>query len=171
MLQVSFRKETKEKFMKIGGSKILSAALAVALLGSAAIAQGPPAGMHGGGMFSEHALEFFADILNLSDAQQAQIKQITTASKTTMEPLFQQEMQSRKAMMQLAMSGAFDDAKAQTIAQQSAQVHSQIELEHARVVSQAYQILTAAQKTQLSQFLAKREQRMQEQMQGKTGSE
>jgi Spy/CpxP family protein refolding chaperone len=157
--------------MKIGGSKILSAALAVALLGSVAIAQGPRPGMHGGGMFSEHSLEFFADILNLSDAQQAQIKQITTASKATMEPLFQQEMQNRKAMMQLAMSGAFDDAKAQTIAQQSAQVNSQIELEHARVISQAYQVLTAAQKTQLSQLLAKREQRMQEHMQGKTGSE
>lgn len=156
--------------MKIGGSKILSVALAVSLLGSVAIAQGPR-GMGGGGMFAEHSLEFFADILNLSDAQQAQIKQITTASKATMEPLFQQEMQNRKALMQLAMSGAFDDAKAQTIAQQSAQVHSQIEVEHARAISQAYQLLTVDQKAKLSQFLAKREQRMQEHMQAKTGSE
>jgi Spy/CpxP family protein refolding chaperone len=171
MLQSEFPKGNEGEVMKIGGSKILSTALAVALLGSVAIAQGPRAGMHGGGMFSEHSLDFFADILNLSDAQQAQIKQITSASKATMEPLFQQEMQNRKAMMQLAMSGAFDDAKAQTIAQQSAQIHSQIELEHARVISQAYQVLTAAQKTQLSQFLAKREQRMQEHMQAKTGSE
>ena len=158
--------------MKIGGSKVLSAALAMALLGSAAFAQGPPPErMHGGGMFSEHMLDFFADILNLIDAQQAQVKQIMTAARPTLEPLFQQEMQNKKAMMQLAMSGNFDEAKAQTIAQQSAQIHSQLELEHARVAAQAHQVLTADQKTKLSQFLAKREQRMQEHMQGKSGPE
>jgi Spy/CpxP family protein refolding chaperone len=157
--------------MKIEGSKVLSAALAIALLGSVAVAQGPPAGMHRGGMFSGHGRDFFAAVLDLSDAQQAQIKQITTASKSTIKPLFQQERQNRQAMMQLVMSGSFDEAKAQGIAQQSAQVQSQIEVEHARIMAQAYQVLTADQKTKLSQFLAKREQQMQERMQGKPASE
>jgi len=153
--------------MKIGSMKVLSVALSLALLGSVAIAQGPPMGgpPHEGGFFGEHSLDFFADMLNLTDAQQVQIKQIMAAAKPTLEPLFQQEMQNKKAMMQLAMSGNFDEAKAQTLAQQASQAHIQLEVEHARTISQAYQILTAEQKTKLSQFMAKREQRMQEHMQ------
>lgn len=152
--------------MKVTRSRILSAALAFALLGSIAIAQGPPRGpMHEGGFFSEHMLDFFSDYLNLSDAQQAQIKQIMTSAKPTMEPLLQQEMQNRKALMQLVMSGTFDESKAQSLAQQSATVHAQLEVAHARAASQAYQVLTAEQKTELSQLMAKREQRMQQHMQ------
>jgi len=157
--------------MKISSSKVLSVAVALALLGAVAIAQGPPMGgrPHEGGYFGEHSLEFFSDILNLSDAQQTQIKQIMEASRPAMEPLFQQEMQNKKAMMQLAMSGNFDEAKAQTLAQQASQAHIQLEVEHARAISQAYQVLTADQKTKLAQFMAKREQRMQEHMQEHMG--
>ena len=152
--------------MKVASSRILSVALAIALLGSVAIAQGPPRGpMHEGGFFGEHMMEFFSDYLNLSDAQQAQIKQIMTSTRPTLEPLFKQEMQNKKAMMQLAMSGNFDEAKAQSLAQQSATVHAQLEVAHARAAAQAYQVLTAEQKTKLSEFMAKREQRRQEHMQ------
>ena len=153
--------------MKVTSSRMLSAALAIILLGSVAIAQGPPrGGMHEGGFFGEHMMEFFSDFLNLSDAQQAQIKQIMESARPTLEPLFHQEMQNKKDMMQLAMSGTFDEAKAQALAQQSASVHAQLEVAHARAASQAYQVLTAEQKTKLSEFLAKREQHMQEHMHG-----
>jgi len=149
--------------MKIDRSKVLSVALSLALLGSVAVAQGRPmGGPHEGGFFGEHSLEFFADILNLTDAQQTQIKQIIASAKPTLEPLFRQEMESKKAIMQLAMSGNFDEAKAQSLAQQASQAHVQLEVEHARAISQAYQVLTPEQKTKLAQFLAKREQRMQE---------
>jgi len=152
--------------MKAASSKVLSVALAFALLGSIAIAQGPPRGpMHGGGFFGEHMLDFFSDVLNLSDAQQAQIKQILESNRPTVEPLFQQEMQNKKAMKQLIMSGNFDEAKAEALAKQSATVHAQIEVAHARALAQAYQVLTAEQKTKLSEFMARREQRMREHMQ------
>ena len=59
-------------------------------------------------------------------------------------------------MMQLIQSGNFDEAKAQTIAAQGAQVHAQLEVQHARIASEAYQVLTADQKTKLAQFIAKR---------------
>ena len=152
--------------MKVTNSQVLSVALAFALLGSVAIAQGPPRGpMHEGGFFGEHALDFFSDVLNLSDAQQAQIKQIMESNRPTVEPLFQQEMQNKKAMKQLIMSGNFDEAKAQSLAKQSATVHAQMEVAHARALAQAYQVLTAEQKTKLSEFMARREQRMQQHMQ------
>jgi len=153
--------------MKVTSSRILSVALAVALLGSVAIAQGPPRGpMHEGGFFGEHMLDFFADVLNLSDAQQAQIKQIMESARPSLEPLFHQEMQNKKAMMQLVMSGNFDEAKAQALAQQSATLHAQLEVAHAKAANQAYQVLTAEQKTKLSEFMERREQHMQEHMHG-----
>jgi Spy/CpxP family protein refolding chaperone len=67
-------------------------------------------------------------------------------------------------MMQLITSGSFDEAKAQAIATQAAQTHAQLEVEHAKVVSQAYQLLTAEQKTELAAIMAKHQQRMQERM-------
>jgi len=152
--------------MKVTSSRILSVALAFALLGSVAIAQGPPRGhWHGSDFFGGHMLDFFSDVLNLSDAQQAQIKQIMTAARSTSEPLFRQEMQNKKAMKQLIMSGNFDEAKAQSLAQQSATVHAQMEVTHARALAQAYQVLTAEQRTKLGELMARREQRMQQHMQ------
>jgi Spy/CpxP family protein refolding chaperone len=66
--------------------------------------------------------------------------------------------------MQLITGGNFEEAKAQAIASQEAQTHVQLEVEHAKVVSQAYQVLTAEQKTELNEIMAKHEQRMQERM-------
>ncbi len=80
------------------------------------------------------------DYLDLSDAQRAQMKQIMVKEKPTMEPLFKQEMDSHKQMMQLIQSGTFDEAKAQAIATQGAQIHAQLEVQHARVDSEAYQV-------------------------------
>ena len=76
----------------------------------------------------------------------------------------EQERQSHQAMMQLITSGTFDEAKAQAIANQSAQTHAQLEMEHARVTSQAYQVLTPEQKTELNEIMAKHQQRMEEHM-------
>ena len=155
--------------MKIGGSKVLSATLALALLGSVAVAQGPH-GPHGD-MFGGPGLGFFADVLNLTEAQQTQIKQIFEGAKPTLEPLMEQEHQSHKAMMQLITGGNFDEAKAQSIAQQEASVHQQMEVEHAKLFAQAYQVLTASQKTQLAQIMANREARMQQHMEEKSSQQ
>ncbi len=145
-------------------SKMSFAALAVVLVAGIAIAQ-PHGGPHGGDFFGGPMLGMFADYLDLSDAQQAQIKQIIAKEQPALEPLFQQEMQSHEQMMQLIQSVSFDEAKAQAIATQGAQVHAQLEVQHARIASEAYQVLTADQKTKLAQFMAKRQQRFEQHMQ------
>jgi Spy/CpxP family protein refolding chaperone len=148
--------------MKFVRSKISLVALAIVLVTGVAIAQ-RPGGPHGGGdFFGGPMLGFFADYLDLSDAQQAQIKAIIAKEKPALKPLFEQEMQSHEQMLQLIQSSTFDEAKATAIANQAAQIHAQLEVQHAVVASQAYQVLTADQKTKLAQFIAKREQRMQE---------
>jgi Spy/CpxP family protein refolding chaperone len=146
-------------------SKMSFAALAIVLVAGLAMAQhhGGPRG--GGDFFGGPMLGFFTDYLDLTDAQQAQIKQIIAKEKPAMEPLFKQEMQTHEQMMQLIQSGTFDEAKAQTIATQGAQVHAQLEVQHARIASEAYQVLTADQKTKLAQFITKKEQRFEQHMQ------
>jgi protein CpxP len=150
--------------MKFSRGKISFAALVVVLVAGIALAE-PHGGPHGGGdFFGGPMLGFFADYLDLTDAQHAQIKQIISKEKPALEPLFKQEMQSREQMMQLIQSGTFDESKAQAIATQGAQVHAQLEVQHARIASEAYQVLTAEQKTKLAQFIAKREQRFEQHM-------
>ena len=145
-------------------------ALAVVLAAGIAMAQ-PHGGPHGGGdFFGGGMMGFFSDYLDLTDAQQAQIKQIVTKEKPALEPLFKQEMQTHEQMMQLIQSGSFDEAKAQAIATQGAQIHSQLEVQHARIANEAYQVLTADQKTKLAQYITKREQRFEQHME-KQGSQ
>jgi len=151
--------------MKFSGGRMSIAALAIVLVAGIAIAQ-PHGGPHGGGdFFGGPMLGFFTDYLDLSDAQQAQIKQIITKEKPALKPLFKEEMQSHEQMMALIQSGSFDEAKAQAIATQGAQVRAQLEVQHARIASEAYQVLTADQKTKLAQFMAKRQQRFEQHMQ------
>jgi protein CpxP len=151
--------------MKFTRSKMSFAALAIVLVAGLAVAE-PHGGPRGGGDFFGGMM---FDYLDLSDAQRAQIKQIMEKEKPTFEPLFKQEMESHKQMMQLVQSG-FDEAKAQAIATQGAQIHAQLEVQHARVASEAYQVLTAEQKTKLAQFMAKREQRFEQHMQEREGA-
>jgi Spy/CpxP family protein refolding chaperone len=151
--------------MKFSRTKMSFVALVIVLAAGIAIAQ-PHGGRRGGGDFlGGPMLGFFTDYLDLSDVQQAQIKQIIAKEKPALEPLFKQEMQSHEQMMQLIQSGNFDEGKAQAIATQGAQVHAQLEVQHARIASQSYQVLTADQKTKLAQFIAKREQRFEQHMQ------
>ena len=103
--------------------------------------------------------------LNLTDDQRAQIKTIFQNEKGNMKPLMQQEMAAHQQMMQLITTGAFDQAKANAIATQEAQTHAQIQVEHAKIASQIYQLLTSEQKTQIADIMAKHQQRMQEHMQ------
>lgn len=145
-------------------SKMSIAALAIVLVTGIAIAQ-PHGGPRGGDFFGGPMMGFFSDYLDLTDAQQAQIKQIIAKEKPALEALFQQEMQTHEQMMALIQSGTFDETKAQTIATQGAQVHAQLEVQHGRVANEAYQVLTADQKTKLAQFISKREQRFEQRMQ------
>ena len=146
-------------------SKMSLAALAIVLVAGIAIAE-PHGGPRGGGdFFGGPMLGFFTDYLDLSDAQQAQIKQIMAKEKPTHGTSVQAGNADHEQMMQLIQSGTFDEAKAQAIATQGAQIHAQLEVQHARVASEAYQVLTAEQKTKLAQFISKREQRFEQHMQ------
>ena len=142
--------------------RFLSTAAAIFLGVSALFAQG----MHGHGPDGDfgHMLGFYADKLDLSAAQQDQMKAIWEKEKTTLKPLMEQMRQNHIAMNNLATSGPFDEAKTRAQATQNAQTMIELEVQHARIKSEMMQLLTADQKTKLQQIEAEHESRMQDHM-------
>ncbi len=148
--------------MKRNRFKMLGAGLALLLMVGFAVSQeaGTSMGPRHHRAFGHGPLGFFTKALDLTDAQRAQIKQIIANEKPTLHPLMVQEGQAHQQMMQLVTSGNFDENKAQAIISQETQAHSQIELEHAKIMSQAYQVLTPDQKTKFAQLQTKHQQWM-----------
>jgi periplasmic protein CpxP/Spy len=155
----------KSKTAKLALFGVLAFTLVVGI-GFAVAEDGP---MHHHGMHDEFmggpGMGFLMHELNLTEEQHAQIKQIIQNEKGTIHPLMQQEFQAHQQMMQLITSGSFDETKATTIASQEAQTHMQMEVEHAKIGSQIYQLLSADQKAKVADLMAKHQQRMQEHMQ------
>ena len=157
----------KSKTTKIALFGLLAVALAVGL--AFAQAEGDQThhrgmGMHRGFM-GGHEMGFPLHALNLTDDQRTQVKQIFQNEKANIHPLMQQESQAHQQMMQLVTSGNFDQAKATAIASQEAQTHIQMQVEHAKIASQIYQLLSSDQKAKVADMMAKHQQRMQEHMQ------
>lgn len=150
---------------------ILIIALAgLALIAGAAYAAdqgegGPHRGMHHAYMGGGPGFGMFLHHLNLTDDQRAQVKQIMQNEKGNMKPLMQQEGQVHQQMMQLITSGKFDENSAGAIIRGEAQTHMQLEMEHAKIASQIYALLSSDQKAKLSDIMAKHQQRMQEMQQ------
>ena len=147
--------------MKSNRIKVVIAALVLTLLVAVGVSQTVKRahmhGMHGDGMFSEHALGFLTRYLNLNEAQQAQAKEIFAKEKPTLDSLSQQMKQGHDALMQLETSGAFDENKVRGVASQQTQTMTDLIVEKARIHSQLFQILTPEQKTKMTQLMSKHE--------------
>ena len=147
--------------MKLRSLMIGGVLLAVALGGALAVSQNLRKAHYGGdGFMGGRMFGFFADYLDLSDAQQAQAKEIMAKEKPSLQPLLRQRMQAEKQLRELAMAGNFDESKVRDIANQQAQVMTEITVQKARIESELFQLLTPEQKTKLNQFIDKHEQRM-----------
>jgi len=140
--------------MKSTHIRILTIGAAVLLVAAAAIAEGRH-GYGGPGGF-RHMLQQ----LDLTSAQQEQVKAIWAKEKPTLQPLMQQLRQNHSAMSALEASGPFDEAKTRALATQNSQTMIELQVEHARIKSEVMQILTADQKAKLAQMEANREARM-----------
>lgn len=143
---------------------MILAAVAILVTGIAvAVAQGP---MHHRGFGPEqHMLGFLTKELDLTEAQQAQVKDIFTKEKPTIGPLMMQKGQLHQQLMQEAISGTFNPNKVQALAAQQGQLETALAVEHAKIASQIFNILTPDQKTKAQQLLQQHQQRMQQHMQ------
>ena len=105
--------------------------------------------------------------LNLTDAQQTQIKSIMADSRTRTKPLMQQLRQNEQAQ-NANINGNFDEAAARAFADKQAQIMSNLIVEKQRTKSQIYSVLTPDQRQKALQLMQQHEQRRQERMQKKS---
>ena len=149
------------------------AAIILALVAGVAVtlaAQGPhrgfarEIGMEGrGGWMLKHMTRE----LNLTDAQQAQVKSIMQAERAKIEPIMQQLRQNEQAENAI-INGNFDETQARAFANKQAQLMSDMIVEKQRIKSQIYTVLTPEQRQKALQLMQEREQRRQEHMQKKS---
>ena len=118
---------------------------------------GGPRGPHGphGGNLVEH----LSRALDLTDAQKAQVKQIEDSLRESTKSLHEQLAKSGDGGGPLdGFREGFDEAAVRSAAQARAAVHVEMEVAHARAMSQIYALLTDAQKAKLAELRQQFEQ-------------
>jgi periplasmic protein CpxP/Spy len=131
-------------------------------LAASAFAQGPRYGFRHHGWMLKHMVRE----LNLTDAQQTQIKSILADERSKIKPLMQQMRQNEQAQ-NAAMNGSFDEAQARAFAGKQAQIMSDLIVEKQRAKSQIYAVLTPDQRQKALQLMQEHQQRRQERLQKK----
>lgn len=151
------------KFLAISGTLVIALVFAGAAIGQGMHRHGGHMGDFGFG-FGPHMLSYFTDVLDLTQAQQDQIKGILDKEKSTVQPLMQQLMQAHKDLSNLENSGTFDEAKIRAIVAQNTPALTELLVQKARIHSEIMQVLTPDQKAKLASLKAKHEQRMKDHM-------
>src|SRR5205807_8292579 len=117
--------------------------------------QGPPrGGGFGGGPGPRDGLGPLARDLNLTDDQKAQMKKITDSFRESDKALHDQ-LRTLHESEPDPISGTFDEAAVRAAAEARAKIQIELEVSHAKMMSQIAAVLTADQKAQLA---AKRQQ-------------
>jgi len=139
--------------------------LFVTVIARSQAADAPPAPPAHGHEFGRggHGMEFFADYLNLSDAQTEQMKGILAKEHPALKPLVQQLHQTQQQLKQYEQ-GAYDEAKVRALATQQAQTMVELTVQKTRIHSELFQVLTSDQQTRMKEVQARHEARMQRHM-------
>ena len=129
----------------IGAALLLTTAIVVFSQGP----QGPPrgGGFHGPG--PHDGLGPFGRELNLTDDQKAAIKKIMDSFEASTKALHEQ-LRTLHESEPDPMSGTFDEAAVRAAAEARAKIQVELEVTHARIMSQVAGVLTAEQKAQLA---------------------
>ena len=100
--------------------------------------------------------------LNLTDEQKAQIKKINDNFAESTKSLREQMRTLHESQGDPLAGGTFDEAAVRAAAQARANVQVELEVAHARMMSQIFAVLTPEQKTQLAAKRQEFEQRHRE---------
>lgn len=158
----------KLSWKKMGGIAALVSAflLALAIVGFSQQGRGQRGprdgdGFHGG-PGRHDGLGPLARDLNLTDEQKAQIKKIQESFETSTQALREQMRSLHESEPDTLSAGTFDEAAVRAAAQARANVQIELEVSHARMMSQIFSLLTTEQKAQLTAKRQEFEQRRKE---------
>jgi Spy/CpxP family protein refolding chaperone len=96
-------------------------------------------------------LDHLARELNLTDAQQAELKAFFETERTTMDALIKKMDDQRKQLDDATANGQFDEAQVRTLAAQQAQTMTDMIVEHKRMEAKIYSVLTQEQRNLFGQ--------------------
>ncbi len=102
--------------------------------------------------FGPETLDHIARELNLTEAQKGQIKTLLEAAHTTMAPLQQKMDDVHKQLEVATANGQFDEAQVRALATQQAQLMAETIVEHQRIKSKAYGLLTPEQRVKADEM-------------------
>jgi Spy/CpxP family protein refolding chaperone len=102
--------------------------------------------------FGPEMVDHIARELNLSEAQKAQIKTFLEAGHTTMAPLQQKMDDVHKQLEVATANGQFDEAQVRALATQQAQIMVETIVEHQRLKSKIYGLLTPEQRAKADEM-------------------
>jgi Spy/CpxP family protein refolding chaperone len=143
-------------------SIILAAILMALAAGLATTAFAQHRGM-GFGRNNGWMLKHMTRQLNLTDAQQTQIKGIMSDEKTKIKPMMQQLRQNQQ-VEDANVNGSFNENQARAFANKQAQLMTDLIVEKERMRSQVYAVLTPEQQQKALQLMQERQQHRQERM-------
>ena len=130
---------------------LVIASLAVLVVAATvfALAQGHR-GMGGG---PEEMIEHISQALSLTDAQKEQVKAAFEAQRPIEEQRHAKLDEIRKQIDAATANGLFDEAVVRPLANQQAQLQADQMVDHLRIHSKLYSLLTAEQKAKADQLM------------------
>jgi Spy/CpxP family protein refolding chaperone len=102
---------------------------------------------HGKGPGHGDMVEHMSRELSLNDAQKQQVKAIFDATQSTAEGIHAKLEETHKQLEAATANGQFDEGQVRNLANQQAQLESDMLVEHLRAKSKVYAILTPEQRT------------------------
>ncbi len=134
---------------------LVLAGIAALLIGATvfALAQHPGMGEKMRGQGPGDMVEHMSRELNLTDAQKAQVKTLFEAQKATEEQRHTKLDELRKQIDAATANGQFDENTVRNLASQQSQLMTDQMVDHMRLHSQIYGLLTAEQKTKADQMM------------------
>ncbi len=127
----------KSKRIAIGSALLAFAMMAAGAMAQSEAAQAPPKHDH---------IAYLQTVLDLSDAQVAQIRQIHAANRSEAQSNRSQMKALHEQLRTLITSDNFDEAKAQSVISQINQLQGSEMLEHAKTMNAVYKVLNPQQK-------------------------
>ncbi len=121
-----------------------------------ALGQGHPGigeRMHGGG--PQDMVEHISRELNLTDAQKEQVKTIFESQRAVAEERHAKLEELHKQIDAATANGQFDEATVRPLASQQAQLMTEEMIDHLRLHSKLYALLTPEQRTKADQMMKK----------------
>lgn len=128
----------------------------------AAMGQGGPGPMFGG---SPRHIERMLDSVSATDAQKAQVKQITEAARADMKAQHEAGRALREKLRLVMSAATIDTNAAEQLRLQMLTQHDQASKRGMQVMIDVAQVLTPAQRAKLGEQMAKRGERMRDHMQ------